>query len=71
MRISEIVVSGILKELEEYLLNVELPTSMLIQDYEQRLRRMEAELGYKNIQIGKLNKEIDLHIDTIKKWEPK
>lgn len=71
MKIPHAIVAEVLGGIEEHLLNLEIPTEMIKRAYEARIRRLEVELEYKTIHIGKLCKEINLHIDTIKKWEPK
>lgn len=71
MKLPHAIVAEVLVGIEEHLLSLEIPAEMVRRAYEARISRLEMELEYKNVHIGKLCKEINLHIDTIKNWEPK
>lgn len=71
MKLTYKLITEIIEQIEDNLHELEFPTEMLIQEYETRIRRLELELEHKTIYINKLCSEINLHIDTIKKWEPK
>ena len=71
MRLQHAIVAEILEGIEEHLLSLEIPTEMIIRTYEAKIRRLELDLESKTIHVNKLCSEINLHIDTIKRWEPK
>ena len=71
MKLPHAIVAKVLVGIEEHLLSLEIPTEMIRRAYEAKIRRLELELESNNIHTRKLCEEINLHIDTIKRWEPK